>query len=102
MKKLILIIITMCISGILFAYDQNSPSEDELKYKADLICSSFRPLGMAACGANGTLIFNGRQGIYDRYRVQCVCSRSANGDLNIPARSAIALWDRNNGKWAGH
>lgn len=102
MKKFILIIIALFFSVILFAYSQSSPSEDELKYKADLMCSSFRPSGMAVCGANGSLLFDGRQGTYDRYSVQCFCSRTANGYLDIPGVRKIALWDRNNGKWAGH
>lgn len=57
----------------------------ELRYKTATICSSVLPLGMAECGANGSLIFDVSQDIYIRYRIQYFCSRTANGEINIPA-----------------
>ena len=101
MKKILTTIVIMFISAIVFAYSSGAPSGDELILKAESVCSSFRPLGMAACGAKGPLQFDGRQGIYDRYRVQCFCTRKAGGELSVPGIRAIVLWDRNNNRWAG-
>jgi hypothetical protein len=100
MKKILTMMIIIILSAVVFAYNTGAPSGDELMYKAESD-SSFRPMGMAACGARGPLQYDGRQGIYDRYRVQCFCTKTPGGSLTIPARTAMVLWDRNKSMWAG-